>query len=681
MTTKFLTNDYKLHVARQLEESLNESSNTSYYLFLGSHVPRTNQEIPEIETNLKFVNIDSYRDMIMGKRVSSQDVSLVIRNNHYISNTIYQMYDDSVENLFEKDFYVSVSEGSFSHIYKCLDNNNGAKSNNSPQFSHVTGSNTIIYQTADGYRWKYMYSVSNSIVDKFGTSDFIPVVANTTVQSQAVEGAIDIIKIDDGGRGYDNYLNGTFSSSDLRISGDPTLFALANNIAPSVNGFYTDCLLYLSSGTGSGAYRKIVDYFVSSNGLLKIIKLESSLDGPESPTTGTEYQINPGIKIVGDGSQTINAVGRALVNSTSSNSIYRIEMLERGSNYDYTSATVMANSVVQVSREAVIRPIYSPFGGHGSDPSAELGSSKLCISVKFSNNENSTILTDNQYQQIGILKDPIFNDVKLNFTNPDGSFELDEQIYKINPIRINIDATINNTSNSISCNTAEFDTQVKVNDLLYVKSSNGTNHQLTTVTGITNSISISTSSNGFLFSSNSAQIYLANVSSYGFIKTSNAISVVLSNTVGVFATGDLIIGATSGAFVNLDSISRSNVTKGFNTFIQLYKYEATLTSGAFQENEKIYVGSNSTNQSANAVLHSIINTGGNGRIIYTSNQVGKFIVGSTITGSNSNATATINTVYEPEILFGSGDILYLENIDPVSRSNSQSETFKIILEY
>ena len=100
----------------------------------------------------------------------------------------------------------------------------------------------------------------------------------------------------------------------------------------------------------------------------------------------------------------------------------------------------------------------------------------------------------------------------------------------------------------------------------------------------------------------------------------------------------------------------------------------------FQENEKIYVGSE-PNQTSNASLHSIIDLGGNDRVIYTSNQVGKFIVGSTVTGSNSNATASINNVYEPEILFGSGDILYLENIDPVSRSNSQSETFKIILEY
>jgi hypothetical protein len=680
MSTKLLTNDYKLHIARQLEESLNESSNTSYYLFLGSHIPRTNQEVPEIENTEKITLIDVYRNMIAGKRISSQDISLVIRNIPYVSNTVYEMFDDKLIDIFNKDFYVSVSEGSFLHTYKCLDNNSKSRSISIPQFSHITGSNTSIYQTADGYRWKYMYSVSNSIIDKFGTSDFIPVVSNTTVQSQAIDGAIDIIKVDDGGRGYDNYLSGVFSSSDLRIAGDPSLFALANNIAPSINGFYTDCLLYLSAGNGAGAYRKIIDYFVSANGALKIIRLESPLTNLDLPTNGTEYQITPRVEIIGDGNQTINAVARALVNSISSNSIYTVEMLERGSNYSYFSASVTANSVVQVDKEAVVRPIYSPPGGHGSDSAAELGAKTLCVSVKLSNNESNTILTDNQFQQIGILKDPLFNDVKLNFESANGVFGINELVYKINPIRINKDATINTTSNSISCNSAEFQTQVKVNDILYLKSSNGSSHQLTTVSGITNSSFITVNSNGF-FSCTETQVYLANVSSTGYVKVSDSSYIILSNTDGVFSANDKIIGLITGSFANLNSISRSNVIKGFDTFIQLYKYEVNLTSGIFQENENVFIGSNVENQIANASIHSIINNGGNDRTIYTSNQVGIFATGENITGANSNAIASINIAYDPEILFGSGDILYLENIESVSRSNSQSETFKIILEY
>lgn len=680
MTTKLLTNDYKLHIARQFQESLTETSNTAYYLFLGAHVPRTDQEVPDVQNNEKSTIIDVYRDMIMGKRISNEDVSLVVRNVPYVANTIYEMFDDTVNDIFDKDFYVSVSEGSFLHIYKCLDNNDRARSTQSPQFSHITGSNTSIYQTSDGYRWKYMFSVSNSTNDKFGTADFIPIVANTTVQSQAVDGAIDIIKVDDGGRGYDNYLNGVFSGADLRIGGDPTLFALGNTVAPSVNGFYTDCLLYLSSGNGAGAYRRIVDYFISANGSLKIIRLEDSLTGGDSPTNGTEYQITPRIKLVGDNSQTINAVARALVNSVASNSVYRVEMLERGADYDYVFATVTANSVVQVDREALIRPISSPPGGHGSDPASELGAKRLSVSVKFSNSESNTVLTENQFQQIGILKDPKFSNVKLNYENPDGTFAVNEIIYKINPIRINVNATINTTSNSISCNTAEFDTQVKVDDFLYVKSSNGTSHQLTTVTGITNSSFISISTNG-LFSCTETQVYLANVSSVGVAKIIDSQYVTLSNTIGIFSANDMIIGSITGSLATINSVSRSNVTKGFNTFIQLYKYETTLASGSFQENEKIYVGTSLANQSANAIVYSVIDNGGNDRTVYTSNQIGTFTVSSTIIGANSGATAVINSVYEPEILFGSGDILYLENIEPVSRSNTQSETFKIILEY
>ena len=37
--------------------------------------------------------------------------------------------------------------------------------------------------------------------------------------------------------------------------------------------------------------------------------------------------------------------------------------------------------------------------------------------------------------------------------------------------------------------------------------------------------------------------------------------------------------------------------------------------------------------------------------------------------------------YTPEIVFGSGRIIYLENLDPITRANTQSEVFKLIFEF
>ena len=51
-----------------------------------------------------------------------------------------------------------------------------------------TGTSTNILTTADGYKWKFMYSISASDVIKFVTSDFIPV--KTIGAKEAVEGDV-----------------------------------------------------------------------------------------------------------------------------------------------------------------------------------------------------------------------------------------------------------------------------------------------------------------------------------------------------------------------------------------------------------------------------------------------------------------------------------------------------------
>ena len=124
----------------------------------------------------------------------------------------------------------------------------------------------------------------------------------------------------------------------------------------------------VADGTADFAQnRTITNYISNSNG--NFVVLNSSLT---TPTNGSQYQIYPKIEITGSGTETVNAVARALINSSSSNSIYRVEFLERGQNYTYVTARPLANSVVPVSREADLRVIHPPKGGHGYDVYREL---------------------------------------------------------------------------------------------------------------------------------------------------------------------------------------------------------------------------------------------------------------------------------------------------------------------
>jgi hypothetical protein len=675
---KLVTTNYKLHIASQLVESVSEVANTAYYLYVGNHVPYANSTIPVATDNEKTVFIDSYRNMIMGKRVGVNDISLMIRNIPYVSNTVYEMYDDATNNLSEKDFFVIVNEGSYFHVYKCLDNNNGAKSVVEPEYSHISGSNTFLYQTSDGYRWKYMYSVSSSVNQKFASNDYFPVMANTVVEDQAVSGAIDTIKVEDGGRGYDNYTSGIFAESEIKYLGISNLYEISNTNASNINGFYEGCIIYITNGPGAGSYRRIGSYSLQSG--KKIIALTQEFDANNAPSSGSEYQIFPEVKIYGDGLQTSNAIARALVNATSGNSVYRVEILNRGENYRYSSANVAANSVVFVDRPAVVRPIYSPYGGHGKNPAKELYASEVCVSVKFSNNESNTILSTNQFQQIGILKDPLFANVKIEYDTLVGNYITDEKVFKITPYELATNASVTTVSDLIECAETNFANQVSAGDYVYIKSSDDSNHQISIVREVVNSSHIKISSNAY-FSCSQVIVHNANVSSFAYVSNVEASSVSITDLSGILSTNDVLVGVSSGAWMNVSSISRNNKNKSFNTFIQLNKYDVTVNALSFAENELVYKGNNFATSTASAYLHSVINTGGSTAEIYVSNQVGDFTLGDSMRGFTSGAVAVINNRYSPEIVFGSGDILYLENVNAVERNENESENFKVIFEF
>ena len=84
------------------------------------------------------------------------------------------------QHLWASTFYVVTSDY---NVYKVISNNNGAQSTVMP-----TGTSTNILTTTDGYKWKFMYSISASDVIKFVTSDFIPV--KTIGRKEAVEGDV-----------------------------------------------------------------------------------------------------------------------------------------------------------------------------------------------------------------------------------------------------------------------------------------------------------------------------------------------------------------------------------------------------------------------------------------------------------------------------------------------------------
>jgi len=172
-----------------------------------------------------------YDDMISLKRVLANDTIQVVRRIDWIPpeqttgglGYIYDMYRHDYSStktaasgstrLYESDFYVV---NSTYQVYKCIYNGTSPSDpNGKPSTIEPTGTSTSIITTSDGYRWKFMYTIPVAQVLKFFSSDYIPVLTDSAVKTNAVSGEIDTVVITSSGSGYNN---GTYEN--VPIVGD-----------------------------------------------------------------------------------------------------------------------------------------------------------------------------------------------------------------------------------------------------------------------------------------------------------------------------------------------------------------------------------------------------------------------------------------------------------------------------
>ena len=229
-----VTNKFRLNNAEQFYESFSEAS-TSYYLFVGRPQPWTSTTPygggSDSAPPTPLDNVDDeymyYRDMQAAKRITSADIQYAIPRHTWTTGTVYDYYrgDYGAQwSTTSSDIVKTVNNGtnlwasttlfyvisSLNNVYKCMWNNAGATSTVEP-----TGTSNSELTTADGYVWKFMYTLSTAQVADFLTADFMPVTTDSTVSAAAVDGAIRHYKVEQGGAGY---TVGTYTS--VAINGD-----------------------------------------------------------------------------------------------------------------------------------------------------------------------------------------------------------------------------------------------------------------------------------------------------------------------------------------------------------------------------------------------------------------------------------------------------------------------------
>ena len=263
--TSVFTENLRVYNAEQFKQSVSDVGPTNIYLTFGRTRPWADENNPpQANSSVESFN-DVWRNMIGAKLVTGNDIRHAIPRNNWTANTVYNMYDndEQIGYLFNNatPFFVVTSDW---NVYKCLMNNYG-------KASTVMPTQTILnspVKEADGYIWKYMYTISAEERLRFTTANYIPVrtlsVDNNSlqwrVQEGAIPGAIDVIEITNGGSNYTNA-----NSITVTITGDglgATAFATINTVSNTVNsaiitnpgaGYTYGTVTITDTGTGTGA--------------------------------------------------------------------------------------------------------------------------------------------------------------------------------------------------------------------------------------------------------------------------------------------------------------------------------------------------------------------------------------------------------------------------------------------
>lgn len=319
-----------------------------------------------------------WAEMVYGKKITVSDVSYVIDNRPWTSGETYDSYSSDSSPESSKVHVVTDDR----KVYKCIFNN-GVNSTSKP-----TSTSNSTFTTADGYVWKYMFTVSELNVSKFGSDDYTPVEVNTSIQAAAIGGTIDAVIVVDSGNNWVAHDSGTIteklSNTQFKIS----------SAAVTTNGYYEGSGFYVSSGSGFGFYSSVSTYVSNSSGNFVMVSTAAN-----TVDFGSTYVISPRVIVDGDGS---GVVAYSVVNSTSA-TVSSINVTNVGSGYTWANVRLVAAGSYSNS-DYVVTPVVSPYRGHGYDPVTELGCDTVVVSVQLSNTD--LVPSGFQFSTASVLKTP-----------------------------------------------------------------------------------------------------------------------------------------------------------------------------------------------------------------------------------------------------------------------------------
>ena len=184
LTNNFNSDLNKLFVA-------DAEANQSFYMFV-STIGNFNPVDSAVSQN------EFLENTLFGKKIKNEDINFMIKYYPWQRGQSYSQYDDTLD-LDGLKFYAVVGPndndtGDY-RVYKCLDNNRGATAESPPTYDAANVNQ--IYETADGYVWKYMYRLTTLQFEAYNALGYIPIdpTANTA-PTEVVGGGMSDIQVE-----------------------------------------------------------------------------------------------------------------------------------------------------------------------------------------------------------------------------------------------------------------------------------------------------------------------------------------------------------------------------------------------------------------------------------------------------------------------------------------------------
>lgn len=412
---------------REIRNVVDEDNNKlyDYYNFaLARTTSWSDESTPEEPyDSQKYLN-EFRNNILFTQKVNPPDVCHLIPRKDWTSGTIYDPYDDDYSStnpaqsgattLADAEFYVLTSDD---RVYKCIDNRDKTTLEVVESTIEPDETTTDIFRTDDGYRWKFMFQLAEADKTKFLDAGYIPVRKLTTDSPQdgATTGLISAINVTASGSGYISVptviINGDGSGASATAIMDGS--GGVDRIEVSTPGLgYSFAFVTLTGGGGTGveAGVQLGDSDPDSTALQRAVEdaarpgtIERILitDGGRDYVDGDTF-----VKIVGDSVETANQAIATVTIAEGTGAITEVKVDNVGRGYTYADITFVNSAGEENSLEtrASARAVISPIKGHGNNPVTELFSTTVGVVVSLDDNDNKDLILDNDFRQIGLIK-------------------------------------------------------------------------------------------------------------------------------------------------------------------------------------------------------------------------------------------------------------------------------------